>query len=134
MSDNNKNYEIIILSDCSKEYKVGLELYKEYTKDEYFNKKKEEFDEYDPRTIQELMGHKNTNMTTIDLGPCEKLLKDHYKIKDNELLYMKQIEVYQEELNIPMIQEQYIRQKKYPKKITNSKFIFLIFKIDIGQQ
>ena len=51
MSDNNKNYEIIILSDCSKEYKVGLELYKEYTKDEYFNKKKEEFDEYDPRTI-----------------------------------------------------------------------------------
>ena len=51
MSDNNKNYEIIILSDCSGEYKVGLELYKEYTKDEYFNKKKEEFDEYDPRTI-----------------------------------------------------------------------------------
>ena len=41
MSDNNKNYEIIILSDCSKEYKVVLELYKEYTKDEYFNKKKE---------------------------------------------------------------------------------------------
>ena len=51
MSENNKNYEIIILSECSKEYKVGLELYKEYTKDEYFNKKKEEFDEYDPRTI-----------------------------------------------------------------------------------
>ena len=51
MSDNNKNYEIIILSECSKEYKVGLELYKEYTKDDYFNKKKEEFDEYDPRTI-----------------------------------------------------------------------------------
>ena len=51
MSDNNKNYEIIILSECSKEYKVGLELYKENTKDEYFNKKKEEFDEYDPRTI-----------------------------------------------------------------------------------
>ena len=51
MSENNKNYEIIILSDCSGEYKVGLELYKEYTKDEYFNKKKEEFDEYDPRTI-----------------------------------------------------------------------------------
>ena len=52
MSENNKNYEIIILSDCSGEYKVGLELYKAYTKDEYFaNKKKEELDEYDPRTI-----------------------------------------------------------------------------------
>ena len=51
MSENNKNYEIIILSDCSGEYKVGLELYKEYTKDEYFNKKKEEFDDYDPRLI-----------------------------------------------------------------------------------
>ena len=51
MSDK-RTYEIIILSDCSQEYKVGLELYKAYTKDEYFvNKKKEELDEYDPRTI-----------------------------------------------------------------------------------
>ena len=55
-------------------------------------------------TTESQKSNKNTNMTTIDLGPCEKLLKDHYKIKDNELLYMKQIEVYQEELNIPIIQ------------------------------
>ena len=54
-------------------------------------------------TTENQKSNKNTDMTTIDLGPCEKLLKDHYKIKDNELLYMKQIEVYQEELNIPII-------------------------------
>ena len=51
MSDK-RTYEIIILSDCSQEYKVGLELYKAYTKDEYFLKEnKEKLDEYDPRTI-----------------------------------------------------------------------------------
>ncbi len=51
MSDK-RTYEIIILSDCSQEYKVGLELYKAYTKDEYFlNASKEKLDEYDPRTI-----------------------------------------------------------------------------------
>ena len=44
--------EVIILSYCEKEYKVGLEVYKEYTQDEYFkDKKKEELDEYDPRTV-----------------------------------------------------------------------------------
>ena len=55
-------------------------------------------------TTENQKSTKNTNMTTIDLGPCEKLLKDYYKMKDDELLYMKQIEVYQEGLNIPIIQ------------------------------
>ena len=50
MSQENKTKEIIILSDCEgKSYKVGLELYKKYTKDEYFNSK--DLDENDPRTI-----------------------------------------------------------------------------------
>ena len=50
MSQENKTKEIIILSDCEgKSYKVGLEIYKKYTKDEYFNSK--DLDENDPRTI-----------------------------------------------------------------------------------
>ena len=51
MADKKIN-EVIILSYCEKEYKVGLEVYKEYTQDEYFkDKKKEDLDEYDPRTV-----------------------------------------------------------------------------------
>ena len=39
MADKKIN-EVIILSYCEKEYKVGLEVYKEYTQDEYFKDKK----------------------------------------------------------------------------------------------
>ena len=50
MSQENKTKEIIILSDCEDQpYKVGLEIYKKYTKDEHFNSK--DLDENDPRTI-----------------------------------------------------------------------------------
>ena len=50
MSQEHKTKEIIIISDCEgKSYKVGLELYKKYTNDEFFNGK--EIDENDPRTI-----------------------------------------------------------------------------------
>ena len=50
MSQDNKMKEIIILSDCEgNKYKVGLELYKKYTKDEHFNKP--DLDENDPLTI-----------------------------------------------------------------------------------
>ena len=58
-----KVYEVIILSYCEKDYKVGLEVYKEYTQDEYFkDKKKEDLDEYDPRTVhptKDMPGDKN---------------------------------------------------------------------------
>ena len=50
MSQEHKTNEIIIISECEgKSYKVGLELYKKYTNDEFFNGK--EIDENDPRTI-----------------------------------------------------------------------------------
>ena len=50
MSQEHKTKEIIILSECEgKSYKVGLELYKKFTKDEHFNSK--DLDENDPRTI-----------------------------------------------------------------------------------
>ena len=38
----------------------------------------------------------NKNMTTIDLGECEILLRKFYNISDNEPLYMKKIDVIQD--------------------------------------
>ena len=37
-------------------------------------------------------------MTKIDLGECETELRNYYNISDNEILYMKKIDMYQEGL------------------------------------
>ena len=47
---------------------------------------------------------KNANVTTINLGDCEKLLKKAYNISNNETLFMKKIEVQQEGMMIPKIE------------------------------
>ena len=44
------------------------------------------------------------NMTTIDLKECEIILKDVYNISYNETLFIKKIEVIQEEMMIPKIE------------------------------
>ena len=36
-------------------------------------------------------------MTTIDLGDCENLLRYYYNISINETLYMKKIDIFQED-------------------------------------
>ena len=46
----------------------------------------------------------NNNMTAINLGTCENLLKDIYNISNNETLYMKKIEVFQDGMKIPKIE------------------------------
>ena len=46
----------------------------------------------------------NGNMTTIDLKECEIILKDVYNISYNETLFIKKIEVMQEEMMIPKIE------------------------------
>ena len=40
-------------------------------------------------TAQNQKNNSNTNMTTIDLGECETLLRNHYNISDNQTLYIK---------------------------------------------
>ena len=35
-------------------------------------------------------------MTRVDIGECETKLRNFYHIADNELLYMKKIDIYQE--------------------------------------
>ena len=54
-------------------------------------------------TTQNQKNNMNNNLTTIDLGECENLLKKEYKIQDNETLYMKKIDIIQEGMKIPKI-------------------------------
>ena len=42
-------------------------------------------------TLQNQNIDTNQNMTTIDLGTCENLLRNYYNLSNNETLYMKKI-------------------------------------------
>ena len=55
-------------------------------------------------TAQNQMNNINNNMTTIYLGECETLLRNYYNISDNETLYMKKMDIYQEGLKIPKVE------------------------------
>ena len=35
----------------------------------------------------------NNNMSTIDLGECEKLLREHYNLTHNETIYMRKLDI-----------------------------------------
>ena len=47
--------------------------------------------------------NENENMTSIDLGKCETLLKNFYNITE-EKLYIKKVDIMQENMNIPKIE------------------------------
>ena len=55
-------------------------------------------------TTQNQKNNTNNNMTIIDLGECEDLLRKEYNISDNEILYMKKIDVIQEGMKIPKVE------------------------------
>ena len=46
----------------------------------------------------------NNNMSTIELGECEILLRKFYGISENEKIFMKKIDVIQEGMQIPKIE------------------------------
>ena len=46
----------------------------------------------------------NANVTTVDLGKCEKLLRDAYNIPDKEMIFMKKIDVIKEGMKIPKVE------------------------------
>ena len=46
----------------------------------------------------------NNNMSSIDLGKCENLLKTFYNISYNDTLYMKKIDLEQEGLDITKVE------------------------------
>ena len=56
------------------------------------------------RTTQNSKNDTNRNITKIDLGECETLLRKYYNISKNEFLYLKQIEVEQEDMQINKVE------------------------------
>ena len=55
-------------------------------------------------TTKNQKNNTNTNTSLIDLGDCENLLREKYIIPDDELLYMKKIDVIQKHMNIPKVE------------------------------
>ena len=55
-------------------------------------------------TTQNQRNNANNNISTIDLGECETLLRNSYNISKNETLYIKKIDVKQERMKIPKIE------------------------------
>ena len=48
--------------------------------------------------------NKNQNITSIDFGPCETILRNNYSKSSNNDLYIKMVEVTQEGMKIPKIE------------------------------
>ena len=46
----------------------------------------------------------NKNITLIDLLDCETSIRNHYNISDNDILFIKKIEVIQDKMKIPKIE------------------------------
>ena len=59
-------------------------------------------------TLTSIKNQKNdenkNNVSTINIGECEKLLKQAYNIPNNETLFIKKIDVKEEGMNIPKIE------------------------------
>ena len=55
-------------------------------------------------TSQNQKNNTNNNISTIDLGECEVELRNHYNLTNNEILYIKKMDVLQEGMNIPKIE------------------------------
>ena len=55
-------------------------------------------------TTQNQKNNLNDNMTRIDLGECEILLRKYYNLTNNETLYMKILNIKQERMKIPKVE------------------------------
>ena len=72
-------------------------------------------------TTQKQKDHINDNMTKIDLGECEKMLRKANNLSDTDILYMKKIDVVQEGMKIPKIEyDVYYKSEKNLKKLNLS--------------
>ena len=116
LSDNeniNDDYEYIENGENSKEKEIKLNdnflniietgiLSDKYNTSDIDNGN-DKIIEYDKLTItftttQNQKNNIYNNMTTIDLGECENLLRNYYNISINEVLYIKKIDIQQERI------------------------------------
>ena len=81
----------------------------------------------------------NNNSTSIDLGECETLLRKENNISDEELLYMRKIDVYQEGMQIPKVEfdiyykENNNKLKKLNLTICENTKICLSYPVNISE-
>ena len=59
---------------------------------------------YTLSTTENQKDNKNKNVSNIDLGLCETMLKNHYHINENETLLILKIDIYKKELLIPIVE------------------------------
>ena len=80
----------------------------------------------------------NDNITSIDLGECETLLRNYYNLTNNETLYMKIFEIEQEEMKIPKIEYDIYNKilgnklEKINKSICENTKIYLLIPKEIN--
>ena len=55
-------------------------------------------------TTENQKNNTNDNMTSIDLGECEKILRKFYNLSDNDKLYIKKLDIVQEGIKTPKIE------------------------------
>ena len=87
-------------------------------------------------TSQNQKNNSNSNISLIDLGECERLLREEFEVKDN--LYIKKIDINQEGMKIPKIEyDVYYNSGKSLSKIDLSNCsntnISLLFPIKITE-
>ena len=91
------------------------------------------------KTQKNNYNNKNNNMTAIDLGDCENLLRKENNITDEEILYMRKIDVYQKEMKIPKVEfeiyykENNTKLKKLNLTICENSNIYLSYPVDISE-
>jgi hypothetical protein len=73
------------------------------------------------------------------LGDCETLLRQENNISDEELLYMKKIDIYQKGMRIPKVEfdiyykENNSKLKKLNLSICGNSNIYLSYPVDISE-
>ena len=51
----------------------------------------------------EYQKNSNNNVTSVELGECERKLRDYYKIPDDEILVIFKVEIFEEGIKIPIV-------------------------------
>ena len=55
-------------------------------------------------TTENQKNNNDSNITTIDLEECEILLRNHYKLREDQKIFIKRVDVIQEGMKIPKIE------------------------------
>ena len=75
---------------------------------------------------QNQKNNKNKNVTTIDLADCEISLRKYYNKTNNETIYIKKLDIYQEGMKTVKVKFD-IYFKSYLSNLDSYLFLYLIF-------